>query len=132
MLIFLKSYKLNMKKIILILIGYLSVTFCNAQTISCDDLFNYIADNGFKKQTVSNYMMNSSWLYEVTAYQYEYKIYVVAKIKQDDYGYRTRSYIFCGIPTSNWNGFVYGGYGDSNSYGERFHRYIEDYKCNCD
>lgn len=38
---------------------------------------------------------------------------------------------FCGIPIMNWSNFRFGGYGDSKSYGERFHKYIIDYKCNC-
>lgn len=101
------------------------------QQVSCEDLFEFIINKGYKKGAVSSYTMNSSWLNEVTAYSYENKIFVVAKIKENEYSYNTNSYIFCGIPSMNWTNFVYGGYGDDDSYGKRFHKYIMDYKCNC-
>jgi hypothetical protein len=75
--------------------------------------------------------MNSSWLNKVTAYSYNYKIYVIAEIKKNDYDFNPKSYIFCVIPSMNWQNFQFGGYNDSPSYGERFHKYIFDYKCNC-
>lgn len=62
---------------------------------------------------------------------YNYKIYVVAEIKKDDYGFTVNKYIFCGIPFLNWTSFQFGSYGASASYGERFHKYIFDYKCDC-
>ena len=102
-----------------------------SQTVSCNALLSFIKQNGSKKASLPSYMMNSSWLYEVTAYSYEYKIYVVAEIKKSEYSYSTSTYIFCGIPSSNWSNFQYGSYGDSGSYGERFHKYIMDYRCDC-
>ena len=121
-----------MKKIILIVFILFSSNFVSAQTISCDDLYNYKIENGYKKATIQNYTMNSEWLYTVTAYSYDYKIYVVAEIKRDQYAFKTSTYIFCGIPSQNWQNFQYGGYGDSDSYGVRFNKYIMDYKCSCD
>lgn len=107
------------------------ITFnCNAQ-LSCDEVMEYIKAEGFRSSSVSSYTMDSSWLYEVTAFTYEFKTYVIAKIKRNEYSYLTQSYIFCGIPDANWRNFRYGGYNDSDSYGERFNKYIMDYKCNC-
>ena len=102
-----------------------------AQEVSCTDLQDFIEDYGYEKASLSSYTLNSSWLYKVTAYTYEYKIYVIAEIKTNQYSYSTNSYVFCGIPSQNWQYFQYGGYGDSNSYGERFHKYIFNYQCNC-
>lgn len=119
-----------MKKMFLIL-ALLCFNLNFSQEVSCNDLLKFIQDNGYYKTSISSYTLNSSWLYKVTAYNYDYKIYVIAEIKENEYSYSTNTYIFCGIPLQNWSNFQYGGYGDSNSYGERFHKYIFDYKCNC-
>lgn len=103
----------------------------SSSDVSCNDLYQFINDNGYFKGKVSSYTMNSSWLKTVTAYTYDYKIYVVAEIKESEYSYRSKSYIFCDIPSSNWRKFKNGSYSDSNSYGERFHKYIFNHKCDC-
>lgn len=102
-----------------------------SQDVSCDELLTFIKTEGYYKASLSSVQLNSSWLYKVTAYSYNYKIYVVAEIKKSEYSYQANSYIFCEIPEQNWTRFQYGGYGDSSSYGERFHKYIIDYQCNC-
>ncbi|WP_109300896.1 hypothetical protein [Aquimarina sp. AU474] len=104
---------------------------CNAQQVSCDDLIDFIEMNGYYTSSIGSYTLDSSWLYKVTAYTYQYKTFVIAEIKKNEYSYVTNTYIFCGIPSSNWSNFQYSGYYDSDSYGERFHKYIMDYKCNC-
>lgn len=112
----------------------LSVFSCQvnfSQEMSCDDLQDFIETNGYQKSSMSNYVLNSTWLDKVTAYDYDFNIYVVAEIKESEYSYSTRTYIFCGIPSQNWSHFQYGDYGDSDSYGERFHKYVIDYVCNC-
>lgn len=103
----------------------------NSVPVTCNEFFEYIIDKGYQYGKVSGYSMDSEWLKTVTAYKFEGALYIVAEIKENEYSYSTKSYIFCGIPTYNWNKFKSGGYGDSNSYGERFHKYIFDYKCNC-
>ncbi|WP_350289825.1 hypothetical protein [uncultured Croceitalea sp.] len=121
-----------MKSIILhSLIIFLTIQKVNAQEVSCDELQKFIEQKAYQKNSLHSYILNSSWLYKVTAYDYDFKIYVVAEIKESEYSYSTRTYIFCGIPSQNWSNFVYGGYGDSDSYGERFHKYILNYTCNC-
>jgi hypothetical protein len=121
-----------MKKILLILIACFYINISYSQEVGCDDLLNFIIEKGYSKGSLSSYILDSSWLYKVTAYEYEYKTYVIAEIKKNEYSYQTSTYIFCGIPNMNWRNFQYGSYGDSNSYGERFHKYIINYKCNCD
>jgi hypothetical protein len=121
-----------MKKIFLTLGLVISMSSLSySQEVKCNDLLDYIVEKGYKKTTLQSYILNSSWLYKVTAYSYDYKIYVVAEIKENEYSYKTNTYIFCGIPSMNWQNFQYGGYGDPTSYGERFHKYILDYQCNC-
>ncbi|TVZ60041.1 hypothetical protein NA63_2589 [Flavobacteriaceae bacterium MAR_2010_105] len=119
-----------MKQILLLFISF-NLSLSYAQDVSCDDLQNFIQTKGYYKSSLSNFSLNSEWLYEVKAYTYEYTIYVIAKIKPNPYSFNTKAYVFCGIPSQNWSNFQYGGYGDSNSYGERFHKYIFDYRCNC-
>lgn len=119
-----------MKKIILILLMLTSFNSFS-QEVSCTDLLDFIKTKGSYVSSIKSYMLDSSWLYEVTAYSYDGKYYVEAKIKENEYSYTTKSYIFCGIPYMNWSNFNYGSYGDSKSYGERFHKYIIDYQCNC-
>ncbi|MCA1764350.1 MAG: hypothetical protein ABR574_07730 [Cryomorphaceae bacterium] len=102
-----------------------------AQDVSCDELKDFIVEEGFRKASISSYTLDSEWLHEVTAYTYEMRTYVVAEIKNNAYSYSTNAYVFCSIPSSNWSSFRNGGYGDSDSYGERFHKYIIDYRCNC-
>ena len=100
-------------------------------TPSCQNLLNYIQQKGYHKDTLSNYTLDSEWLYEGKAYDLNRKIYIIAKIKKNEYSYQTNTYIFCDIPSSNWYNFKNGDYGDSESYGNRFHKYIINHKCDC-
>lgn len=119
-----------MKKIILMALLLFNFS-CYSQEVSCTDLLDFIKSKGSYVGSIPNYILDSSWLYEVTAYRYDGNYFAIAKIKENEYSYRTKSYIFCAIPYMNWSNFYYGGYGDSKSYGERFHKYIMDYQCNC-
>ncbi len=120
-----------MKNFLTIIAITITSTVSYSQAVKCNDLLDFIVEKGYKKATLQNYILSSSWLSKVTAYSYEYKVYVVAEIKENEYSYKTSTYIFCGIPSMNWQNFQYGGYGDPASYGERFHKYIIDYQCNC-
>ena len=103
-----------------------------SQKISCNELYKFIIENGRKTSTVSNLVLNSEWLHKVTAYSYDYKIYVIAEIKENEFSYKTNSYIFCNVPSLNWSNFQNGSFTNSSTYGERFHKYIKEYSCNCD
>lgn len=115
----------------LIILFFFFIQFAHCQKINCDDLKDFIETKGYSKEIFYSYSLNSSWLYKVKAYSYDYKIYVIAEIKENEYSYSTKNYVFCGIPQQNWTNFQFKSYGDSGSYGERFHKYIIDYKCNC-
>ena len=109
--------------------------FCNyslAQDVSCKDLVKYVEDEGYVKATVTSIQLfNSSWLKEVKAYSINNTIVVIAEVKKDEWGFNTEKYIFCGIPSWNWDAFYYGLYDFGKTYGERFHKYIYNYKCDC-
>jgi hypothetical protein len=110
----------------------LSMTSIKAQNITCQDLLEFVIDNGRYKGEVSSItLINSSWLKSVKAYEYKGKVYVIAEIKDNEYSYQTSTYIFCGIPLRNWDNFE-NYFSDTNlSYGQKFHKYIINYKCNC-
>uniref|UniRef100_UPI00404AB8F2 hypothetical protein n=1 Tax=Flavobacterium sp. TaxID=239 RepID=UPI00404AB8F2 len=115
----------------LIFICLFSINFTYSQDVSCNDLLDYIIENATHEKTISKYILDSSWLNKIECYYYDGKYYVVADIKKNEYSMQTNKYIFCGISRMNWTNFKIGSYGDSDSYGERFHKYIFDYKCNC-
>lgn len=108
-----------------------------SQTISCEDLLEYVEDEGRSEGEVSSFTLalaldkGSSWLKEVKGYSVENTIVVVAEIKRDDFGFSTDKYVFCGVPSSNWRNFKSAFTDSDMSYGEKFHKYIMDYKCNC-
>jgi len=119
-----------MKK--LILLSFLAFSFnLTAQEVACEDLLEYVVDEGYNKASVNSYsLINSEWLRSVKAYDLQGKTFVVAEIKKNN-SYLAKKYIFCGVPSSNWNAFYSGLYDLRTPYGERFHKYIMDYECNC-
>jgi len=114
------------KFILLYIILLLCVISVKAQDIDCDDLMSYIKNKGSYSTTVTPY--NSSMLISASLYYYNGDYFVIAKFKTNEYDYTGRSYIFCGVPYSNWLEFYSSG---SISYGKAFHAYILDYKCDC-
>ncbi len=127
--------KFTMIPIVLLLIGGIKLT---AQDISCEDLMGLVEDEGYNFDNVGFYqLMNSSWLKDVKAFKIEidYRdiIFVFAEIKKDEYGFSTKKYVFCNVPQSNWDKFSkpFLNFSDNSTYGERFHKYIIDYVCNC-
>jgi len=94
---------------------------------SCIELYGLVQVKGTQLESLSNRVMNSDWLNEVKVYRYQNKLFVSANIKD----VTTKTYLFCNIPDSNWDRFKNGGLYDSNSYGERFHKYVFEYKCDC-
>ena len=84
----------KMIKNILLIFTLLTFSLNYSQNVRCEDLMDFVKDNGYYKSSLSNYTLDSSWLYKVTAYDYEYKIYVIAEIKTREYSYTTNSYVF--------------------------------------
>lgn len=109
----------------------LITTSLSAQTPQCTKLMEYVIENGTKKEEINAFqLIGSEWLRDVTAYTINDIIVVIAEIKQDDFG-NSKKYIFCNIPSQNWENFYWGLNDYGKTYGERFHKYIFDYKCNC-
>lgn len=89
--------------------------------VSCNEAANYIIQNGKYLSSYSTF--TSSWIKSTDAYQYNNSLYIFIHTRQNN------SYIYCDVPYNNWQFFISNGY--STSYGQRFHKYIEPYKCNC-
>ena len=121
-----------MIKNLLIFSTFLFSSFSFSQTVKCEDLIDYVKKEGSRKSSISPInLVQSSWLSDVKSYKVEGKTVVIATIKKDTYGIRTQDYIFCGVPDTNWSRFSNGIFDTGLSIGERFHKYIMDYQCNC-
>lgn len=105
------------------------ISVLSAQDVTCKELADFVKSEGYYKANVPSYILDSEWLSDVTAYSYDYKVYVIAKIKKSEWDFNPKSYVFCGIPENNWSKFS--SWYSNHTYGERFHAYIMDYKCNC-
>lgn len=98
----------------------------------CDELIEAVESNANHYSSIPSYTLyDSSWLKSVEAYEYDGKLFIIAQIKRDSYGFSAKKYIFCGISKSNWGAFKNGLYDLDKTIGERFHKYIIDYTCNC-
>jgi hypothetical protein len=121
-----------MKKSILVLFLIATSISAIAQTVNCEELMAFVKRNGREKATVSSLQLfNSSWLKEVKAYDIENTIVVIASIKKDEYTLFAKDYVFCGIPSRNWDSFYNSWVDIGKTYGEKFHLYIIDYICDC-
>jgi hypothetical protein len=110
----------------------LQIQQSNPNAPSCDNLIENLESNGIKLNTVTPIeLINSNWLYSVTEYKIGSKIIVIAEIKKEKNSYITKKYIFCEVPEDNWTYFYYGIYDTGLTYGERFQKYIIDFKCDC-
>lgn len=96
--------------------------------VNCDVLTRKV-ESTFTLHSVTSLLLDSSWLYEVNLYYTDGKYFVVAVVQHDNF--MKSKYIFCGIPKTNWNNFYFGQNDPNSTYGERFHKYIIDYKCDC-
>lgn len=101
----------------------------SSSSILCNTLIEFMEENGINKKTIYESTLNSSWIKEVSKYEYKDNSYIIASIKETENGYKSNKYIFCAIPDSNWSKFAYSTLG---TYGERFNEYIFSYKCECD
>lgn len=121
-----------MRNLFLTILLSLPLLEIKGQTMRCGDLLDFVVRNGHYKGEVSSLaLINSTWLKSVTAYRYKNSIFVVAAISTDKYRFSSKKYIFCGIPTRNWESFADGLVDFDLSYGEKFHKYIMEYKCDC-
>lgn len=101
--------------------------------ISCSKLANEVIQNG---KNIGGYstlqLITSDWLYKVDGYLYEDIFFVIAEVRRkNSILLETDKYVFCGIPKKNWDSFTNLLTDIDLSIGEKFHKYIYDYKCNC-
>ena len=111
-----------MKHLLLIL---LFVTLISFGQTKCNDIIDTVKTF---KVIHTDYTNDSSWLQGVTFYEYydnqELKklFFAIAKMN-------SKEYVFCNI--SYYNQFQYLNAFNGTS-GERFHKYIFNYKCDCE
>lgn len=117
---------LLMRNLILVLLIAMS-SFAKAQSVSCQEVFSFILENGYKANSIS-LTYSSTMLTKVERYTYDGVNYVVGYIRENEYTSRSNPYLFCGISSYDWGSFQYNY---MNSAGEAFHKYIMPYKCNC-
>jgi hypothetical protein len=124
-----------MKKIIFVLsvVFLFSFNSLKGQTTSCSQLIEYVYKNGTNKGTIDNSLfLTSEWLKKTEAFSIDNSIVVIAEFYTNKSHSSSQRYVFCDVPSSNWNTF----YNNrrlvlAKSSGEQFHEYIYDYKCNC-
>jgi hypothetical protein len=125
--------KLTLRTIIFAGLLFLFSLQSYSQTVSCNELLEYVLDEGSEIGKINPVQLyKSGWLESVEAYSISNSIAIIAEIKKDDYGFNTKKYIFCNVPQANWDAFYFGLYDKGKTYGERFHKYIIDYTCDCD
>ncbi len=111
----------------LLLLATLSTVPLQAQSISCQKLFEIVTEDYESKDEVTCYA--STMLTKATYYQLEGMGFVVGYLKSSDYDIYGKPYIFCGISSARWRSFKSAGlYG---SWGKAFHEYIREYTCDC-
>lgn len=117
-----------MKSISLFFFLFLFTTVnLQAQQYSCQELFQEITSNYDTKSETPCY--GSSMLVKAVYYTYGGQGFVVGYLKSSDYDMSGRPYIFCGISTYTWSRFKAEGMTDS--WGESFHKYIMNERCDC-
>lgn len=122
-----KSTLYNLSLIALLFVMKTGALF--SQNVSCENLMRVVkSEASYYGEVSSITLISSEFLKEVKAYEYEETLFVIATFQPRPNEIFPRTYIYCGIPYSNWNSFKNGW---NESYGERFHQYIIDYVCNC-
>ena len=117
-----------MKKSITVsaLLLFLTVSAGWAQQMRCEELVTYARTNA--TQTSINNCTSSAWLIKVVHYKVNEGGMVIAYIKQNEYDYVGKPYIYCGISYNVWLDFMLDAI---MSCGESFHKHIAPYKCDC-
>jgi hypothetical protein len=112
-----------MKK--LILLSALLISSITIAQIKCSGLLNTVKA---LKVNHTDYATDSSWLQKVTFHEYydsqsrKKVFFAIAKMNG-------REYVFCDFPLSNQLSYVAKW---NLSSGKAFHKYIFNYKCNCE
>jgi len=123
--------KITKTKYLLILMLFFSFNIFSQKT-KCEDLIKYAKEESYSNDEISSYKLSeSSWLKKVKAYHFTNNSTVItAEIKLKN-SYETKKYVFCGVSFDIWVVFKTGVYDSNTTYGERFHKYIFNNKCDC-
>jgi len=107
---------------ILVTFALITMSLTASAQESCDELKSSIET---ELSGESYTVLDSEFLTSVTGYYHSDSdtYFVVTQIDYVD------TYIYCGIPSYNWDQFKLEVYGDQ--VGETWHRVIKPYKCNC-
>jgi len=90
----------------------------------CDELLEFIQNEGDRIRYLDDSDMNSTALYSVSLYEYDDIYYVVIRFQDGNH-----EYIYCDIDLSYWNRFA-----DNveDSYGRGYQNWIRPYtSCDC-
>lgn len=115
---------MKFSKVLLSMFFYCSISF--GQIVDCNDYKEYIKKEANKIDELNNRELHSSWLYKVEAYIHEEALFVFSTVKNKN-GEVKKTYMYCYIPPDNWDRFLE----TTGSYGKSFHKYFEEYKCDC-
>jgi hypothetical protein len=115
-----------MKNILLINFWLIFPIAISAQSISCQELYEGILDNASKTGSVSCY--GSDALVKAEYYTYDNEGYVIIYFKNSTFDTQGSPYVFCGISSYKWSSFKASGI---SGWGEAYHEYIKNYRCNC-
>ena len=114
--------------VVLVFILFFGYSKSYSQSISCQELFETVVNNYYDKQSVNCY--GSTMLVKVEYYTLRNNGFVVAYIKSNDYDFRGKPYIFCGVSSMTWIYFKSEAMVEG-SWGKSFNKYIMDHTCNC-
>ncbi|AYN05486.1 hypothetical protein [Flavobacterium sp. 140616W15] len=102
----------------------------NSRKISCYDWMLFLMNNADSSDYIS--IKSSTMLSGVRYYFYKNTGYVIVYVKDNSYDFNDsddNAYVYCNINELRWQTFVQ--FGTTNSWGESFHSYIENFKCDC-
>lgn len=116
-----------MKKLLILLFTIFLVNKSYSQEISCNELFDYVIQNSRPPSVI--YCYNSSMLIKVLRFKVDGIGFVVAYIKQSEYDFIGKPYVYCGVSDVSW--LYFQSEGLIGSWGQSFHRNIKQHKCNC-
>jgi negative regulator of genetic competence, sporulation and motility len=90
----------------------------------CDELLEFIQNEGDRIRYIDDSDMNSTALNNVSLYEYDGIYYVVIRFQDENH-----EYIYCDIDLSYWNKFVDN---DEDSFGRGYQNWIRPYtSCDC-
>ena len=114
------------KYLLLLLFATIIKLNVSAQSVSCNDLAEYVQQESGYPDTATSF--TSSFIKKVDYYRVDGVGVCIAYIKQNDWDFEGKPYIFCGISQYTWSMFRAESY---NSMGKAFNKYIIDRTCDC-